>query len=154
MSPTHTDIGVGHGRCGFSGSKQEWTRGLAVLAYGRQKWRCFMMDADERDIYFYLKALQALEFAPTHAICRHAGGKHKQRESPNWAKPALQRMLERGIVEVNSEGAYRLKPFAQGKAGPKRWVSPQIAAILKKSGRNFNAAAKDDGDTDTYYNSL
>jgi hypothetical protein len=112
-----------------------------------------MMDADERDIYFHLKAHHALEFVPEHAICRHSGGKHKYRESLDWAKPALLRMLERGIVEVNSEGAYRLKPFAQGKAGSKRWVSPQIAAILKKSGRSFDAA-NDEGDTDTYYNSL
>jgi len=112
------------------------------------------MDADERDVYFHLKTHQELQFVPVHSICRHAGGKHKFREAPDWAKPALLRMLQRGIVEVNSAGAYRLKPFSPAKAAPKRWVSPQIAAILKQSGRNFDHAINNGSDPDAYYNNL
>ncbi len=112
-----------------------------------------MMDSDEQEVYFHLKA-QPGQFVPASAICRHAGGKHRYRESPDWAKPALRRMLERRILEVDDTGAYRLKPAAKAKSAVKRWVSPQIADALKKSGRNFDAYSKNDPGSDAYYNSL
>ena len=112
-----------------------------------------MMDSDERDVYFHLKS-RLEQYVPANSICRHAGGKHKFRQSPDWAKPALLRMLERGILEVDETGAYRLKPRPQPEATSKRWVSPQIAAILKKSGRQFDEVIKASDDDDAYYDSL
>jgi hypothetical protein len=111
------------------------------------------MDADEREVYFYLKG-QPDQYVPANAICRHAGGKHKFRDSADWAKPALMRMQERGIVEVDATGAYRLKPMPKTESRAKRWVSPQIAAILKRSGQNFDHVIKDGDDADRYYDSL
>jgi hypothetical protein len=112
-----------------------------------------MMDSDEREVYFHLKAQQE-QFVPANSICRHAGGKHRYRDSPDWAKPALRRMLERGILEVDATGAYRLKPAPKTKSAVKRWVSPQIADVLKKSGRNFDAHIISGADPDAYYNNL
>jgi hypothetical protein len=113
-----------------------------------------MMDADEQDVFSHLKSQPESQFIPAYLICRHAGGKHKYRESPDWAKPALLRLLARDIVEVNDAGAYRLKTNSAANATPKRWVSPQIAAILKQSGRNFDPIIRTSGETDAPRNKL
>lgn len=112
-----------------------------------------MMDADEREIFFYLRSEQG-SFVPAAAICRHAGGKHKFREAPDWARPAIMRMLERGILETDSLGAYRLKPVPRAPASELRWVSPQIAEALRRSGKQFKNVIAGDEDDEAYYNSL
>lgn len=112
-----------------------------------------MMDSEEREVYYYLKA-ELGKFVPANAISRHAGGKHKYREAPDWARPVLLRMQERGILEVDAVGAYRLKPRPSKEATTKRWVSPQIAAILKRSGKQFDDVIRGDDEMDTYYDSL
>jgi len=112
-----------------------------------------MMDSDEREIYFYLKG-QPDRFIPISSIGRHAGGKHKYRGSPDWAKPALLRMEERAIGVADATGAYQLKPRPKTQSAAKRWVSPQIAAILKKSGQDFDHVIKNGDDADAYYESL
>jgi len=111
------------------------------------------MDSEEREVYFYLKG-QPDQFVPANSIRRHAGGKHKFRDSPDWARAVLRRMLERGIVEADAADAYRLKPKPKTESGTKRWVSPQIAAILKQSGQQFEHVIKDGEDLDAYYDSL
>lgn len=110
------------------------------------------MDADEKDIFRYLHA-EPRQFISANSISRHAGGKHKHRESPDWAKAALLRMVERGILETDSVGAYRLKPIPATDATTRRWVSPQLAEVLRKSGKRFNSMIHE-GDTETYYDSL
>jgi hypothetical protein len=112
-----------------------------------------MMDADEREVYNFLKAQPDQSF-PANSVCRHAGGKRRYRESRDWARPVLLRMQERGIVEVDETGGYRLKPMPAGQTVAKRWVSPQIAAILRKSGRRFDEAIKSEDDMDAYYENL
>jgi hypothetical protein len=62
-------------------------------------------------------------------------------------------MLERGIVEMDSQDAYRLKPMPKSNV-QKRWVAPHIADILKKSGRQFDQVIKQEDELDAYYNSL
>jgi hypothetical protein len=62
-------------------------------------------------------------------------------------------MLERGILELDAEGAYRLKPMPKSETS-KRWVAPHIVAILKKSGRRFDDVVKQEDEADAYYNSL
>jgi hypothetical protein len=111
-----------------------------------------MMDAEEKDIFYYLRT-ESQTFVSLSAICRHAGGKHRYRRSPEWARPALLRMEERGIVECDVSGAYRLKPKPQESFNTQRWVSPQIAAILKKSGKSFQTVGHFEDD-EAYYNSL
>lgn len=111
------------------------------------------MDAEEREVYFYLKA-EPGSFVPANAICRHAGGKHKYRASPDWARPVVLRMLERGILETDSGGAFRLTPMPQKKSSPKRWVAPQIAEILNRSGKQFEGVPRAEDEMDAYYDSL
>src|ERR1043165_2598157 len=95
------------------------------------------MDADEREIYYYLKGWK-YEFISSREICRRAGGKRRFRENAEWAVPVLLRMVERGILESDPSGHYRIKaPIVSKKDGPKRWVSPQIARILQDSGKPF-----------------
>ena len=111
------------------------------------------MDSDEREIYCYLKG-QPDQFVSAHSISRHAGGKHRFRDSPDWARPVLLRMKKRGIVVMDATGAYRLGPLPSSESTTKRWVSPQIAAILRRSGQDFEHLADHRADPDTYYNSL
>jgi len=111
-----------------------------------------MMDADEREVYFFLKG-QASQHVPINSICRHAAGKQRFRESADWAKPVLLRMLERGIVEMDETDGYRLKPMPQSNVR-KRWVAPQIADILKKGGGKFDQVINHEDEADAYYNSL
>ena len=111
-----------------------------------------MMDADEREVYLLLKT-QPERFVSASSISRHAGGKHRFREFPEWAKPVLLRMLERGILELDTAGNFRLKPMPKSEVH-KRWVAPHIAAILKRSGGKFDHVIKDEDEVDAYYNSL
>lgn len=114
-----------------------------------------MMDADEREIYYYLRQDREA-FVSVGAISRHAGGKHKFRDSSDWAKAALLRMAERGIVELDKTGAYRLRPIPKSDSSVQspRWVSPQIAELLRKSGKHFALPDVGDMDEETYYNRL
>lgn len=88
------------------------------------------MDADERDIYQYLKSW-GKEFVGVAEICRRAGSKRRYHQDPNWAVPYLGLMVERGILERDDGGRYRIKPKKKVKTGG-RWMSPEIADILKE----------------------
>jgi hypothetical protein len=63
-------------------------------------------------------------------------------------------MTERGILETNATGHYRLKPIPK-KNKSKRWVSPDIAKILKESGVEIESAGDEGGvGDDEYYDKL
>ena len=95
------------------------------------------MDADERAIYYYLKSRRP-QCVSDRDIGRHAGGKRRFRYNPEWAKPVLLRMIERGILETDAEGYYRLKPMPQketkANAGPRR-TSPRSSKPAAKRSR-------------------
>ena len=110
------------------------------------------MDADERAIYYYLRSRRPA-FVLERDISRHVGGKRKTRYNPDWAKPVLVRMAERGILETDAEGAYHLKPMPRQDSQGKRWASPAIAEILKASGKGFDNVLTAE-DEDEYYNKL
>src|ERR1043166_2115180 len=93
------------------------------------------MDADERDICIYLKGWPS-QFVSYREIARRAGGKRRYREDPNWASIVLNRLIEKGKVESDSTGHYRLKVVPK-KEKAKRWVSPHIRRILEQSGKTF-----------------
>ncbi len=88
------------------------------------------MDADERAIYEYLKTW-GKEFVGAREICRRAVGKRRYHEEPEWAIPRLVMMTERGILERDPTGRFRVKPKPKTTRDGGRWVSPQIAEILK-----------------------
>lgn len=108
------------------------------------------MDGDEREIYYFLKT-RGEEYVNAVEIARRAGGKKKFHEDPDWAKPILMRMTERGILQGDALGRYRVKPVAR-KGKDKRWVSPDIAKILEESGVKVEDA--NELGSDDYYEQL
>lgn len=112
------------------------------------------MDADEREIYYYLKSWKD-QYVAAREICRRAGGKHKYRKDESWAIPALTRMVERGILETDQGGHYRIKPRPV-RDKKRKLVSPQIARLLKESGKDFSQTVvlDNDAELDAYYESL
>ena len=111
------------------------------------------MDADEKEIFRYLKGQPGV-FVTTTVICRHAGGKNRFQESHDWARPALMRMQERGILETDDTGAHRLKPVPKELGAAPQWVSPQIAEMLLRSGKKIPGAGRQGDDDESYYDSL
>ena len=109
------------------------------------------MDADERDIFNYLKTW-GKDFVGTREICRRASSKKRFSEEPEWAKPVLIIMKERGILEGDMLGRYRIKPVKKKKSEG-RWVSPEIEKILKESGVEVDSKSSDIG-ADEYYEQL
>ncbi|HVV01190.1 MAG TPA: hypothetical protein VHH88_07485 [Verrucomicrobiae bacterium] len=94
------------------------------------------MDADEREVCDYLRSWKD-QFVSGKEICKRAGGKWRAREDPNWAVPVLLRLVEKGIIESDSNGHYRLLPEEQ-EARKKVWVSPQNKKLLEEAGRAFD----------------
>jgi hypothetical protein len=93
------------------------------------------MDADEKEVYNFMKTC-AGQFVSAREISRRAAGKWRFRDDPNWAAPILLILVEKGILESDAAGYYRLRPREEKK--PKKWVSPHIKAILEKSGKDFS----------------
>ena len=62
-------------------------------------------------------------------------------------------MTERGILENIPDRGYRLKPMPKKDMTGKRWVSPEIAKILKDSGKGFDNVMTVE-DEDEYYDKL
>ena len=93
------------------------------------------MDADEREVCNYLKSRVGL-YVSGREIARRAGGKWRFRDDPNWAAQVLLHLVEKGYLESDASGYYRLKPTDKRRK-PKKWVSPQIKAILEQSGKDF-----------------
>jgi len=108
------------------------------------------MDGDEREIYYFLKT-RGDEYVNAVEIARRAGGKRKFHEDPEWAKPFLVRMTERGILQSDPLGRYRVKPVGR-KGKDKRWVSPDIAKILQESG--VEVEGTNELGSDDYYEQL
>lgn len=112
------------------------------------------MDADEREIYYFLKQYRN-EFVTAKEICRRAGGKRRFREDESWALQPLQRMLERKILEEDNNNAYRLRPPRDTKDKLQRWVSPHITRVLRESGKDFGHIIEiPEDELDKYYESL
>jgi hypothetical protein len=110
------------------------------------------MDTDERDIFQFLKTWGA-EFTNAKEVARRATSKKRFYDDPDWAKPILMRMEERGILESDIQGRYRIKPLSRKKKG-NQWVAPDIAKILKESGVEVEAGGDGDIADDEYYEQL
>jgi hypothetical protein len=91
------------------------------------------MDADERQIFLFLKSFRD-QFVSGREIARRASGKRRFSEEPQWAVPVLTRMLDRKAIETDNHDHFRL---IQPKGGKKKWVSPQIKQVLEQSGKKF-----------------
>ena len=93
------------------------------------------MDADERDIYFYMKS-HGRDYISVQEVCRRVGGKRRFRFNHDWARPALLRMAERGILESDEPGRYRLKPMPIIDPKGKRWAAKEFVELLKQRGKS------------------
>jgi predicted transcriptional regulator of viral defense system len=107
------------------------------------------MDANERAVYYYLKARRP-KAATSREISRHVGSRRRFRYDPEWIRAVLSRLEERGIVEPDADGAYRIKPMPKQETQGKRWTSTHIAEILKASGKVFSGVITVE-DEDEYY---
>jgi len=109
------------------------------------------MDSDEREIFHFLKTW-GNEYVGATEICRRASTKKRFHTTPDWAKPVLQRMAERGILDSDALGRYRIKP-APKKGHKGRWISPEIQKILKDSGVEVDSNSEE-ASPDEHYEQL
>jgi hypothetical protein len=107
------------------------------------------MTDEENYILEYLK-ISRNYFASEREITMRAAGRHHAEASPEWAKMLLKQMARRQILEMDPAGHYRIKP-RDVKANGRRWISPHLASILKKSEKDFASSVTieiaDDMDT-------
>jgi hypothetical protein len=90
------------------------------------------MDSEEKDIFDYLKSW-GRQFVSAREICRRAGGRKKWDKSPHWAMPLLNAMVDKNILETDSMAHYRIRPDEKTEKR-ERWLSPEVAKILKERG--------------------
>ncbi len=90
------------------------------------------MDADEREIFNFLKTW-GTEYINPKEIAKRAGNRKRYYDDPDWAKPVLMRMADRGMLESDMQGRYRVKPLSRRDKN-KHVVPPDIAKILQESG--------------------
>ena len=95
------------------------------------------MDADEREIFEYLKTYGE-DWVAAREICRRAGGRRRYAEDNNWAKPVLLRMKDQHILEADLAGRYRIKPPPK-KGHKDRSIAPDIERTLHESGVRVDA---------------
>jgi hypothetical protein len=110
------------------------------------------MDSEEREIFYYLKTFGE-DYVSGREIARRAGGKRKYHDDPEWAKPLLARMVERGVLQGDPQGRYRIKPVPKRNKSPK-WVSPDIARILEENGMKVETGSDNETAPDDYYDQL
>jgi hypothetical protein len=106
------------------------------------------VNADEKEVCNFLKSWRG-QFVSGREVARRAGGKWRFRDDPNWAMPILLHLVEKGFVESDAAGYYRLRP-TEGKKKAQKWVSPQIKAILEKSGKDFSEALHIEDQDDSF----
>jgi CheY-like chemotaxis protein len=80
------------------------------------------LDADERDICLYLSSW-GKQLVSEMDISRRAGAKGRFQEDPKWAVQALCRLAEKGIIESDSQGHYRLRT-TRDKETPEKQGEP------------------------------
>lgn len=96
------------------------------------------MSGDETAIIDYLKRWPDLFISPAE-IARKVGGKERFEEDRYWAIAILQQMAQKGWLEADYAGHYRVRPVDTSKEKKKkRYVSPQILKLLKESGKSFS----------------
>lgn len=110
------------------------------------------MDTDERDIFQFLKIWGAGFTAPRE-ISRRAGSKRMFHNNPDWAKPILLRMEERGILESDLQGRFRIKPVGKQKS-VEPGAAPDVAQILAESGVAVETGVAGAIAADDYYEKL
>ncbi len=107
----------------------------------------FMRDADEQDICAYLKLWRG-HFISAAEICRRAATRKRFDKDNRWAYPVLERLVEQKIVESDTMGHYRYI-VRERKVETPRPLSPEIRAILERSGKQFDGVIEVPTDEET-----
>ena len=102
------------------------------------------MDADEKEIVEYLKGY-GRQFVSGKEIGRRAAGKQRYHDDPYWANQPLLRLVERGILETDSSGRYKIAPEKKKHRGEKKWIAPHLQKILEQSGKDFSDVLGSEG---------
>jgi hypothetical protein len=66
-----------------------------------------IFSSDELEILDYLKSWKGTS-VPFAEISRCAGGRRKFRQSPDWARGLMTRLVDAGLITVNDRGHYRI----------------------------------------------
>ena len=64
-----------------------------------------LLSSDELEILEYLRSWPG-KFISLGEICRRAGGRHRYKDEPNWARTFMTRLVESGLVKINERGHY------------------------------------------------
>jgi len=110
------------------------------------------MNSDEREIFHYLQTW-GLEFIGAKEVSRRASTKKRYHDDPDWAKPLLMGMAERGVLESDAMGRFRIKPERK-KGHKQRWVSPEIEKLLKENGVEVEGGTDSGTASDEHYDQL
>jgi hypothetical protein len=103
-----------------------------------------VLTTEEIEILHFLQSFPR-EFVSAKEISRRAGTKRRAREEPHWVRPFLTRLLHKELIETDDTGRYRCRQ-PKTERRKKKWVSPQIAKILQKSGKTFEIFEGEGGD--------
>ena len=99
------------------------------------------MTSEERDILGYMKSSPRAYYSAME-IARRAAGKKFYQESPDWAKGVLPHLVDKGVLEMDGAGHFRLKRHIESvEAKGRKWVSPHIARLLEQSKKDFKGVA-------------
>jgi hypothetical protein len=104
-----------------------------------------VLTTEETEILQYLKSFRG-DYVSAKEISRRAGTKKRYREEPNWARPFLSWLVNKELIETDDMGRYRFRSERKDIKNKRKWVSPQIAKILEKSGRTFEVLEGEGGD--------
>jgi len=105
------------------------------------------MDYDERSVRIFLKGYPG-QFVSPRVISRRLGGRRRYHDDPLWVLPILNKLLEKGLVETDPQGHFRLKKVEPTDRRTRTWISPQVRRILERSAQDFSVVIKLDDDED------
>jgi hypothetical protein len=101
------------------------------------------MDYDERSVRIFLRGYPG-QFVSPRVISRRLGGKRRYHEDPLWVMPILNSLVDKGIVETDAQGHFRLKKAEPADPRKRVWIAPQVKQILERSSRDFTKVIKID----------
>jgi len=79
------------------------------------------------------------EYRTAMEIARHADRKSRFAEDLHWSFQAVRGLWELGLIETDDGDRYRVKaPVANISEGSKRFLAPDLRAILEQSQRKFD----------------
>ena len=95
------------------------------------------MDYDERSVRIFLRSYPG-QFVSARVISRRLGGKRRYHDDPLWVLPILNKLVEKGVVETDPQGHFRLMKTDTIDRSKRTWISPQVKRILERSSRDFS----------------